>query len=170
MDTVTIITFALLSVLFLIMFFSLYTIYPRKNDYGVNRIGGVRGVTTLLSDVEAVSAEKFNNFPINKYKMGPLSNLDLNKFNPTNINNITTTPLYTAFGTQQPLDNIMLKPVYNHHVSVDGDEKSPTSMSIFRYNKCSPSCCPNTYSCNGGCVCQTKKQRNFINSRGFNRS
>ena len=43
-------------------------------------------------------------------------------------------------------------------------------MFIFAYNKCSPECCPSTYSCDKGCVCTTKQQRKFINTRGNNRS
>jgi len=39
-------------------------------------------------------------------------------------------------------------------------------MFMFAKNKCSPDCCPSTYSCAGGCVCTTDGQRNLINKRG----
>jgi hypothetical protein len=38
-------------------------------------------------------------------------------------------------------------------------------MFMFTKNKCSPDCCPSTYSCAGGCVCTTEQQRNSINKR-----
>ena len=39
------------------------------------------------------------------------------------------------------------------------------SLFMFGKNKCSPECCPSTYSCNGGCVCTTEEQRNRIRGR-----
>lgn len=52
--------------------------------------------------------------------------------------------------------------------SVDGTKDGPRSLFSLSFNKCSPSCCPSTYSCGGGCVCMTDEQKNFIGSRGFN--
>lgn len=53
------------------------------------------------------------------------------------------------------------------YVDGDGPKKS---RFMFNYNQCSPECCPSTYSCSGGCVCTTKKQRNFLQNRGGNRT
>lgn len=55
-------------------------------------------------------------------------------------------------------------------LTVDGSSTSdnPRSMFMMAFNKCSPSCCPSTYSCNGGCVCMTDKQKDFIGKRGNN--
>ena len=53
---------------------------------------------------------------------------------------------------------------------VDGDPKSRRKMFMFSYNKCSPECCPSTYSCDRGCICTTEQQRKFINTRGKNRT
>ena len=50
--------------------------------------------------------------------------------------------------------------------SIDGDMNSQKSLFMFSYNKCSPECCPSTFSCDHGCICTNKKQRHFINSRG----
>ena len=43
-----------------------------------------------------------------------------------------------------------------------GDEQD--QMFMFAKNICSPECCPATYSCSGGCVCTTKKQRQLIDN------
>ena len=53
--------------------------------------------------------------------------------------------------------------------SVDGTNKTPKSMFMFAFNKCSPECCGSSpYNCQGGCVCLTNNQANFISARGYN--
>ena len=54
--------------------------------------------------------------------------------------------------------------------TVDGDKDSARHMFMFARNKCNIGCCPSTYSCSGGCVCTTNKQRKFVNSRGGNKT
>ena len=49
-------------------------------------------------------------------------------------------------------------------------ELGPDNLFIFKNNECKPECCGATLSCDGGCVCTTPDQRNFINSRGGNRT
>ena len=39
------------------------------------------------------------------------------------------------------------------------------ALFMFGKNKCSPECCPSTYTCSGGCVCTTEEQRNRIHGR-----
>ncbi len=46
----------------------------------------------------------------------------------------------------------------------------PDSLFIFKNNQCKPECCGASFSCGGGCVCTTPQQRDFINSRGGNRT
>jgi hypothetical protein len=46
----------------------------------------------------------------------------------------------------------------------------PDSLFIFKNNQCKPECCGASFSCGGGCVCTTPAQRDFINSRGGNRT
>ena len=46
----------------------------------------------------------------------------------------------------------------------------PDNLFLFKNNQCKPECCPGTYSCGSGCVCTTSKQRDFIASRGGNRT
>ena len=49
-------------------------------------------------------------------------------------------------------------------------ELGPDNMFMFKNNQCKPECCGSTFSCDGGCVCTTPEQRNFINARGGNRT
>lgn len=63
------------------------------------------------------------------------------------------------------------KIMFDDHKSlpnVDGSSESPRSMFMMSFNKCDPSCCPSTYSCSGGCVCMTDKQKDFLGKRGNN--
>jgi hypothetical protein len=48
-------------------------------------------------------------------------------------------------------------------------EVGPDNLFIFKNNECKPECCGSTLSCDGGCVCTSPEQRNFINTRGGNR-
>jgi len=49
-------------------------------------------------------------------------------------------------------------------------ELGPDNLFMFKNNQCKPSCCGASYSCDGGCVCTTPEQRDYINSRGGNRT
>jgi hypothetical protein len=49
-------------------------------------------------------------------------------------------------------------------------ELGPDSLFMFKNNQCKPECCGASFSCDGGCVCTTPKQRKFINERGGNRT
>ena len=45
------------------------------------------------------------------------------------------------------------------------------NLFMFKDNQCKPECCGASFACDGGgCVCTTVEQRNFINSRGNNRT
>jgi hypothetical protein len=46
----------------------------------------------------------------------------------------------------------------------------PDSLFIFKNNQCKPECCGASFSCGGGCVCTTPEQRQYIASRGGNRT
>ena len=48
-------------------------------------------------------------------------------------------------------------------------EIGPDNLFYFKNNECKPECCGSTLSCDGGCVCTTPEQRDFINTRGGNR-
>lgn len=49
-------------------------------------------------------------------------------------------------------------------------ELGPDSLFMFKNNQCKPECCGASWSCDGGCVCTTPDQREFINTRGGNRT
>ncbi len=53
-----------------------------------------------------------------------------------------------------------------------GDEFVPgeDSLFMFKNNQCKPECCGASFSCGGGCVCTTPEQRQYIASRGGNRT
>jgi len=46
----------------------------------------------------------------------------------------------------------------------------PDNLFMFKDNAVKPECCGASYSSNGGCVCTTPEQRNYINMRGGNRT
>jgi hypothetical protein len=49
-------------------------------------------------------------------------------------------------------------------------EMGPDSLFMFKNNQCKPECCGASFSCDGGCVCTSPQQRDFINTRGGNRT
>jgi hypothetical protein len=49
-------------------------------------------------------------------------------------------------------------------------QPGPDSLFMFKNNQCKPSCCPSSYSCDGGCVCTSPEQRSVIAHRGGNRT
>ena len=53
-----------------------------------------------------------------------------------------------------------------------GDEfqPGPDSLFMFKNNQCKPECCGASFSCGGGCVCTTPKQRQYLAGLGGNRS
>jgi hypothetical protein len=56
------------------------------------------------------------------------------------------------------------EPLLGPPITIDQDH-----LLLFTNNQCKPECCGATLSCDGGCVCSTPNQRNFINTRGGNR-
>tara|TARA_B100000963_G_C22489242_1_gene608464 strand:+ start:107 stop:493 length:387 start_codon:yes stop_codon:yes gene_type:complete len=61
----------------------------------------------------------------------------------------------TVFGHTLPSSKVKNAPLG------EGEER----LFMFGKNKCSPECCPSTYTCSGGCVCTTEEQRNRIHRR-----
>ena len=49
-------------------------------------------------------------------------------------------------------------------------QPGPDSLFIFKNNTVKPECCSSSYSSDMGCVCTTPQQRNYINTRGGNRT
>ena len=124
---------------------------------------------------------------LKNYEIGPYSGLELNndgrynKYNPDvstvecgmdkrpcNIGLHEEIRFDTPMGTEE-----RYIPDQDHNKSmpsVTGNPKDPKSYFMFTHNQVHPDCCPSTYSTDRGCVCTTKDQREFINSRGNNRT
>ena len=49
-------------------------------------------------------------------------------------------------------------------------QPGPDSLFLFKNNQCKPECCGASFSCDGGCVCTSPEQRQYIASRGGNRT
>ncbi len=82
--------------------------------------------------------------------MGPYDNLDLR---------VNIPPAGQQFRQNHP--NV---PLAGPPITIDDNHLLP-----FTNNECKPECCGATLSCDGGCVCTTPEQRDFVNTRGGNR-
>ncbi len=79
-----------------------------------------------------------------------------------------------------PFDGVVLKPENgisawrstspNEPLRGPSVEVGPDNLFYFKNNQCKPSCCGASYSCDGGCVCTTPEQRQYLASRGGNRT
>jgi hypothetical protein len=58
----------------------------------------------------------------------------------------------------------------NEPLMGDAFAPGPDSLFMFKNNQCKPECCGASFSCDGGCVCTTPDQRDYIASRGGNRT
>ena len=95
-------------------------------------------------------------------------NKDSWRKSPDDLPLIDDEDLYTLQGHTSPL-----KPVISDYSSlygptIDGDDDSPNKLFLFSNNLSSPACCPSTFTTSTGCLCTSKKQRDFIVSRGKN--
>ena len=110
-----------------------------------------------------------------KYMAGPTMEGFMNNYAETSS---STGAQYQVVGA---FDNVKLNP--NNGVSswrytspnepLNGPEFQPgtDSLFLFKNNQCKPECCPSSFSCDGGgCVCTTPAQRQYLASRGGNRT
>lgn len=137
---------------------------PTSESVAIDKRDGKMPKTQLIKQKEA----KITPLDL-KYKIGPYDGLclsdeeDLNKL-------IGDNKLMSYLGVQGPIQNVGSDNSYLTGPTVDGDEDSPQRLFMFANNVTSLNCCPSTYSSSTGCVCSTKKQNDFINRRGFNRT
>jgi hypothetical protein len=104
-----------------------------------------------------------------KFRMGPYDGLCISsdKFMENEI--IDNDDLVTYFGFQIPPHHVKTSHDVLKGPTVDGQKDSPQKLTMFANNKTSLNCCGESpYMTSTGCVCLTDKQRNFIQSRGFN--
>ena len=105
-----------------------------------------------------------------KFRIGPYDGLCISsdKFMENTL--IENEDLVTYFGFQIPPHYVSSQDVLKGP-SVDGQDDSPQKLTMFANNKTSLNCCSESpYMTSTGCVCLTENQRNFIQSRGFNKS
>ena len=117
----------------------------------------------VLKYIDKKTVEKFANI---NYKMSNIDSVKLTNCPNSRWKHSKDRKLlkkvFTPQGSQVPLDPYLS---YNNNLTdltVEGNKKGPNSLFIFKNNQCLPECCPSTYSCSGGCVCTTDKQRKFI--------
>tara|TARA_Y100000389_G_scaffold194254_1_gene223999 strand:+ start:1037 stop:1768 length:732 start_codon:yes stop_codon:yes gene_type:complete len=87
---------------------------------------------------------------------------------PANSSLVDNNMLFTYLTGQGPLKPTITDNAYLIGPPVDGDVSSPNKMFMLANNRSSPNCCPSTFSTSTGCVCTTKKQRDYVNRRGNN--
>ena len=74
-----------------------------------------------------------------------------------------------AAGLENSINQGFKKTTPNEPLAGPAVEIGPDNLFYFKNNQCKPECCPATLACDGGCVCSTPEQRDFVNSRGGNR-
>jgi len=95
-------------------------------------------------------------------------NEDYWKKSPDDLPLIDDKNLYTLQGHNSPLKPVIADYSSLYGPSIDGEDDSPNKLFIFSNNLSSPACCPSTFTTSTGCICTSKKQRDFITSRGKN--
>ena len=71
-------------------------------------------------------------------------------------------------GVQYPPEEMATEDDSLDGPSIDGDDDSPHKLSMFANNMTSINCCGDSpYVSSSGCICMTKKQKNFIQNRGL---
>ena len=119
----------------------------------------------FLEMFESFSSSSYDNIDLVKEREG------IHKWKkPHNKQLVLEKPIHTSQGLSNSVhsyDGHDGKLIDYNVPSVDGlkDSKYKSSF-LFKYNQCSPDCCPSTYSCDGGCICTTEQQREFIARRG----
>jgi hypothetical protein len=75
--------------------------------------------------------------------------------------------LKTDSGVSQWRNNSPNEPLMGNYPAF---KPGPDNLFMFKDNQCKPECCGSSYACDGGCVCTTPDQRQFLASRGGNRT
>jgi hypothetical protein len=175
--------------LFVLMLIILYVISNQKSKTLTYALGLLAVILIVCANTHE-HIEAFTDLgyaPLSKYQMGPMDGLNVEQ--KYDINNQQTAsysglvlnssthnknhellPIVkhvSNVGEEIPLTN---DPVSYSFPTVDGKPNSNKKMFMFAHNKSSLACCPSTYSDDRGCVCTTPQQRNFINTRGGNKT
>ncbi len=142
---------------------------PDNQSYDTNKKVKTR---TLDGTLEDMVGENVHSTNMSKYDGLCIRNDNEEgwmKF-PDNIPLIKDKDLYVIQGHTNPNEPIPVDSSNINGPPVDGDIDGTKSMFMFKNNVVSPLCCPSTFTTSDGCVCSTKKQRDYINNRGYGNS
>lgn len=115
--------------------------------------------------------EEIKMTPVNdKFRMGPYDGLCISSEKLMDNEIVDNNELVTYFGFQIPPSYVSSQDILTGP-TVDGKKGSPQKLSMFANNKTSLNCCKESpFMTSTGCVCLTEDQRNFIQTRGFNKT
>jgi hypothetical protein len=166
----------------ILVFLVIVVVYIGTQKKTDNLVYALVAIAGILAVCYFDMREKFTNYASTNHKMGLCGGLDVKDWRTqlgpmeyaglfikpqSNSNHklLSETTIFTPVGDGVKLTS---DPVSQNFVSVDGQPGSPKHLFMFAHNKCSPGCCPSTYSCSSGCVCTTENQRKLLSSRGGN--
>ena len=117
-------------------------------------------IANILMMSSYKSSEGFTNYFLEN---AGSSNIGNNKYEPIGqFDNIRVTPNNGVSSWRGTSPNVpLMGPEF---------QPGPDSLFIFKNNAVKPECCDASYASDTGCVCTTPQQRNFINTRGGNRT
>ena len=85
-----------------------------------------------------------------------------------NYHLVSNDKVSSYMGVQYPPEEMATEDDSLDGPSIDGDDDSPHKLSMFANNMTSINCCGDSpYVSSSGCICMTKKQKNFIQNRGL---
>lgn len=180
-------------ILFVLLLICVYVINRQKSKQLTYALGLLSIILIVCANthdnIEQFTGVQYANLD---YKMGPMSGLrltDNDKINeiptfdgtkfktnssdcggrhpPCDVPLLSQVDITSPVGTDIKLTN---DPVSYSFPTVDGENGSPQKMFMLAHNQVSFKCCPSTFSTDRGCVCLTKKQREYINRRGGNKT
>ena len=105
-----------------------------------------------------------------KFRMGPYDGLCISSDSFSNEEYIQNSDLVTIQGVQGPIEVSSSQDVLKGP-TIDGTKDAPQKLSLFANNKTNFKCCGESpFTTSTGCICLTENQRNFIRSRGLNKT
>ena len=123
------------------------------------------------SSEEFVEKEEVKLTPVeSKFRIGPYDGLCISSDKLTEEDYFTNEELVTYLGVHGPMEiqssqDILTGP------TIDGEKDSPQKLTTFANNKTKFNCCGESpYTTSTGCLCLTEKQREYIRSRGYNKT
>lgn len=124
--------------------------------FGLLLIANILMVMGFVNYQNSVPAEAFMNYAASAAAVG-------NGYEAIGVyDNLKVTPSHKMSEWREKAPN---EPLLGPEVKL-----GPDNLFIFKNNQVKPECCGATFSSSGGCVCTTPAQRDFINSRGGNRT